>query len=350
MKNIKSDTVVVNDGTMWYVTWDNVLVKTDLKTKVSTVADVKGYKKHPFKNVVDTMLSDGNFLYWIEQDGKRLVIYSLCDGDCEFIEIPEIPYEKWKSTAGFYKVENDLYIVPCFKAEIIIYDLEKKDFKFIKLDKIINETCEINASCCIKNKLYLFEKLKGVLFAVDLFSFDTIELIRLENYVVSCMTYVEDDLYLLLNNPCRVWKYNIKSKEINELWYSETTNSIEFCVMEKDIVIMPSGGEKIIFLSREGHESKILNEYPFNFEWNGNKAHTKYLNHCEDDFVIWYANRCANYHFCIEKRTGNGRWYSVEEMSPQEKMKYYVALGKEYIEEGTVWELKDLIELIDITV
>ena len=321
MERFENNTVIFRDCAyknekLYLFDANNVLpMSLDLKNekfRILPVEDVKQFRGSRF----DLQTELGECLYAVEADGKYMCRYQLDTGYVKYIEIN--CGEKKDGNFALLEAYNDcIYIFNRF-GTVVIYNTKTEDVQTIETpvkDKNLITGCRYNQSC------YLFSDDGSAVLEFDIDSsrwkvHNSPDIAAGHEKVVHAVCN-KTKIYILFDNALIVvWDVEKKQKKcINtaKLYYERNTAVSRICVTDKNIVVLPSLEEDIVYLDKQTYEVHCIGNYPVDFKYDSKKkTWTKYAGYCESDTAYYFACRTSNYILEISKISGKVRWIKSE--------------------------------------
>lgn len=359
-------TCVVEKELLYSITHNNCIIeKMDLKNnKVICIDNPDGYNSKEWSGA-DNILLYNQKIYFFEQNGKRIMEYSVTDKKTRYFDLNLQAY-LYFNYAYCTIWDNRIYIFPSFINEIIIVDLQTG--KIMKKEKFCDDLYYIfnkekincipgtdlnfpyrlfSCGCQVKNTIWIFTEKSQKVIKFDLLT-EKIEQYILPRMIKGCVHAVwkNKKFYLLsLEGFVYVWKY--EKNEI-EMLYDEKKNCQypyfhRIAVTDKNIWLIPFFGDDIYIVDKMTKKYSFYNEYPKDFCYFGGYERCRFYGYSEDKNNYYFAMHSANYLLIIDKLTGKEKWIKPINPTMQEMQKYYMKnYGSNFNEYE--WKLKNYLK------
>lgn len=268
----------------------------------------------------EEMIAVGNDIYILEQNGCRLLKYSLENNVCDTWEINNHKYE-YLNCAGLYKYCNTLYIISSWKCEIIKFNLETGNISFeniiIERKKKINRigkdkyARKYTSSCLIGANLYIFSGRDGYVLCKNLDT-ERIIVLDLPNEIQGCTSAIwNKDSFFVLSKDNQLFSWD-GDKRCQLIWKSNNKEILQyrlFIVTQKNIWVLPALGTDIIVIDKTTKENKIFKEYPKGYKYiNKSSTVAKYYNAIKYKEGYYVAASVGSHMLYVDEITGKGKW------------------------------------------
>lgn len=338
-KKIEKETLfptctLVDDKIYAYTSFKRLPIVGDLHTgKVTLLKNVKDYDMSFY---ADSMLSDGDNIFVLELNGKRMLKYSINESTCQYFDIG-CHGRDWDNYAAFAQWDKYLYVVPRYIDGLMKIDSEsgeaqKERTADLKANK--NDASFFWCGCQSGNRIWLLKKTGTILVAYDMEK-NIWKEFELSVSFNNCahMTQYGKKIYML-SSEGNVCCWDMEKRELKLL-----TDSCEdakgkdifsrIVVTDKKIFLLPSFGKDIFTIDLETKQTEKYASYPSDFLYCGCKEWSKYYGYCEDDNYYYFAMRSMNYILILDKRNGRENWIKPQLPSYKDVIATYMKYDSE---------------------
>lgn len=332
---------------LYYVTHEeHAIKKLDLETGQAEYMDnLYGY--HPMEWAgVDRLFFHGEKLYLLEQNGKRMLQYSLQENTGKCFELGNCLNIRGNNWAASIVYRDTVFIVSSFanelvKVNLISNEIEKEQLELetdyiLEREKVhyINHGKEVeilhrlySCSCKVGTDMWLFTERRQIVLKYDLLTGKTIKYF-LPEIIKGCVHAVwKNGIFYILSLEGNVYSWDFWNNETRILYDSEGKCPYpffaEFVITDKKIWMIPCWAEDIYIVDLESGEKSIYSTYPEDFLYSEDPYRSHYYGYCEDEENYYFAMHSANYMLVIEKKSNNGKWMQPIEPGLQETVNYY---------------------------
>lgn len=356
--------VADKEGFLYYVTHsEHAIKRLDLKNyKVEYLDNPEGYIPKQWAGV-DKILLDNDNLYLFEQNGQKLLEYSLLkkSSRCFDLKCNIFSCGSWAICTihnhviwAFPSYANKVIKIDLINGKVeertfadIDYSFNQKDELFISCGKEIEISYKLfSCGCKIDNEIWLFTERKPFFLKYDL-SKDIYEKSSLPVMIRSCVwaLYRKYVLYIL-SAEGKLYCWDVFNNRAELLFDSGKRYPYynRFIVTDTNIWLIPFFGEDIYVIDLKTKRKSKYSRYPKDFCYRIEAERSKYFEYCEDKNNYYFAMHSANYLLIIEKDSGAGRWLKPIEPQLEERAAYYIRnYGMNFCE--FMWDLKDWIRI-----
>lgn len=370
LKTLFPTCVVDGKGSIYCVTHiEHIIEKIDLNRN-----NVK-YIKNPPKYIptewgaVDRLLFDNDRIYLFEENGRRLLEYSLIEKKSRCFELNCNLHIC--DNYAFCTIENNiLFVFPSFLNKIIKIDLEDGKVKFkenlcrdinyifgqekilyIYDESELNLPCKLySCGCQIGHEVWLFTERKQLVIRYNLLTETYIEYL-LPEYIDGCIHVVQKEkIFYILDAKGNVYLWNFRDGKAELLFTGKSTDKYpcfwRIAITNINIWMLPSIGEDIYIINILTKETKKYDRYPKDYCYYPYPERSKFYGYDEDAENYYFAMHSANYMLIINKFTGKGKWLRPKEADLDERIKYYKGGDvKQYNEHD--WGIKGYLMMIE---
>jgi len=128
MKGICFDSCILVENKLWFVTHNQLFMFYDIVDNQINLIEPSTDETFFFKNVLDSMLCFEGHIFWVEQDGKRLLQYCIKSNEIYTYVMPDVDYIDWTCFSGVYLIGAAIYFIPRYTQDLIIFDIVSKKF------------------------------------------------------------------------------------------------------------------------------------------------------------------------------------------------------------------------------
>ncbi len=337
MKNIHMQSCAILDHKIWFVTVDDRFIWMDLNTGETHYVMPKGNKI--FKNVIHPMHVFGRQIYWVEQDGKRLLSYDLDSEICKTYELNNINERDYVAFSLITKWEDTIILVPKCTDKILIFDTRKESF--IEKDGIFKEYFTVDDryvehAFAIDEYIYIFfsESCTALRYSMGTGETCVIDRKSLDRRILSSC-WCGDVLYVL-DSEGNILAVDRKFELIRT--YTNTENRLEgyysLFVWDNHLIVLPSTENEIISINLEnaGRESMMTpSDLVYeDINWS------KYIGYTESKEMILVPNRMSNYIFVLNRNDLDIRWIKPVPPDHKEEAQHMVYTGTDTFEDDNL--------------
>ncbi len=308
---------------------------------------------------------DNDNLYLFEQNGERLLEYSLVNKSSRYFELKCNIFScgNWTICAVY---NHMIWAFPSYANKVIKIDLEKGkieeneklcpdiNYNFNQEDEfLISYGKEIgfpyklySSGCRIDNEIWLFAERKHFILKYDL-SKDIYEKYSFPVTIGSCVWALHrNGIFYILTIEGNIYSWDFLNNRVELLVETENRYPYysKFVITDTNIWLIPLFGADIYLIDLKSKRKSIYTDYPKDFSYYIDAARSKYSEYTEDEDNYYFAMHCANYLLIIEKKTGVGHWIKPIEPELSEKAAYYIKSRGIYFHEF-FWDLKDWIRI-----
>lgn len=325
MKNVNFHSCLKVDNKIWFVSVEGYLMNFDIITYQSEIVVPNNLSKMHFKVVVDNMISTGNMIYFVEQDGSKLYEYNSLTNGCTYYLIPDTEYINWGCFSGIYLYGKTIYLFTRCTNIIYCFDIISKKFTSITTAKkyiVLN-------SFRTQNRIYLYGE-KVLCFDMDKNFYE--EECCLEVGNIFWMNSYQKSILFLEKNRIGIWNpdYKLTKSVYEEEGLAE--KFLTFFATEHKIFLLPNGSTDIFTLNPEtGDLSYVI---PPRDLYYIEKGWSKYWGYTEEENYIWCANRVSNYVLSIDKKYEEIRWIKLKKPDLKSEIPYLRLLDKQFFDES----------------
>lgn len=334
MKNINFHTCIYKKGKLWFITDSEYFMNID--TSTGKFSFVNEFKSIIYQQVTDSMIADEDYIYWVEQDGKRLFEYNIRNDECEIYLMPEVPMIKWSCFAAVCIRNHKIYFFAKYTNKLIVFNTKNKEFR--EKDELYNHIQNLDQNNqmplieCFsqdKDEMYLFLPGGNKIVKYNLDNENTEEIELTESLgKVQCAVWKHNIFYILnVDGEIRLFDRNfIKLKEIKCDTISNNSYG-RIVLTDTKLFVLPALADKIQIVDLNHFKVETLDDYPDDFKYE-NKEWWKYIGYTENNQYIWIANRMSNYILRINKDTEQIEWWKVQAPSLEQESEYCSMIGK----------------------
>lgn len=204
MRKINFSSCAVMDNKIWFVTNDNDFICMDIFSGEAHYVMPRGNKV--FNGVINTMVKYKRKIYWVEQNGERLLSYDVDTMFCKTYMLNGINAYGGIAFCSINIIGNKLVLLPKYNDEIIIFDLEEETFSERKN---------------IFSKYISFSK----------------------NGYVDYVVLMNECVYIFLNDGFTIIKYDLEEDEISTiLQESKRAHVYSSCLYKNSIIDLDCEG------------------------------------------------------------------------------------------------------------
>lgn len=358
MKELWFHTCAIADKKLWFISTDNVLVAMELATGEVKAAEIRGYTKSPLNTVAENIISHKDNLFWIEQDGKRMVKYNIKSNEVDFYTMPALKFANWCCVSSIFAYDNKIYFIPRIIEKIVVFDISKEEFSFlldlrnaVHIDEYMKPEDLFVDAVKINNEVLIFEK-KGEYVIVYNLSDNTAYTRKVFDTATDINKAVlHDGKAWILSEQSKLYVWDFESEVIECIWENRDNESVfsDFAITNSKVFLFPSTSKEIMIYDRKNDRTVIYQEYPEDFCWDDTVKWYKYIRSFYYNGCIWYANRAANYCVRVDEKKEDLQWYQVKFKEEKEEIKYVskcnLSLWKEQVGDLKIF-CKSLLESI----
>jgi len=296
----------------------------------------------------------------LEQNGKRLLKYSLLKNECQYFDINCDDYICC-NFAGAVLSNQDMYLFSRYRDSVLKIDLntgyvKKKEKLCPDIEYEFNEKEVIphmlfSCGCQIENHMWLFTESKGIAVDYDIEK-EQAERHILPKTIESCSwAEYRNGLFYILSKEGKFYE-----------WSSEKDTEPQICdfgpergypyfglmlITGKQLWMLPLLGEKICIVDLETEKHKEYSGYPEDFSYHAPESWGKYISCCDDEKNYYLAMHSGNYILSINKKNGKERWIKPGEINEESKIDFILRnkRGKEEYE-GDPYDIADFMRYL----
>lgn len=315
---------------------------------------------------VDKLLLNNENLYLFEQDGKRLLEYSLTEkrGRCFDLNSDIFVCGSWAICAvynqkiwAFPSYENKVIKVNLINGSIedkedlcsdINYNFNRRNELFLLHGNEIEIPYKLySCGCRIGDEIWVFTERKQLVIKCNI-SRDEYEVLSIPDEIKGCIHAIwKKGIFYILSTEGNVYSWDFLNNRVQQLvdWGVKYPYYSKFVITDKNIWLIPFFGEDIYIVDLETKRKSKYSNYPEDFSYCCTEAErSKYFEYTEDDENYYFAMHCANYLLIIKKENGLGYWVKPTEPTLEKRAEYYIKNHGINFSEST-WELKDWIRI-----
>lgn len=345
-------------GKMYYVTHiEHAIKELDLeKLKVRYIENPEDYVPIEWTGVDKLIIKNDN-LYLFEQNGKRLLEYSLLKKTCRYFDLRYDMYNcgNW-SICTIYN--NVIFAFPSFmnkviKINLVSGEIEDKEelcsnINYIfgqEKSRFISKNIEIDmlhklysCGCQVRNDIWLFAERKGFVLKYELLTENCIQYLLPTN-INGCIHAIwKRETFYILSAEGNLYSWNFRDEKTEMLFNSKNKYQYPYfgkiAVTDSNVWMIPAFGDEICIVDLKEGKNIVYSAYPEDFNYYEDPYMSKFYDYSEDEKNYYFAMHCANYILIIEKTSGKEKWVRPIEPDLSEKIKYYKTLNLQEYEEG----------------
>lgn len=345
-KTLFPASAIDKNSILYYVThYEHIIKKLDLSTGEVEYIDSPKEFDLKFWDGIDKLFWCNDILYLFEQNGKRILKYSLLEkvSKCINLNCTTYLWDNWVSCSIY---NNCIFAFQSFANQVVKIDFQANRVKKQKIG------LEISYNFEQENEIYTFENKK----------------LNIPHKLYSCSYQIGNDIWLFTEKLQVVVKYNLITEKgikcelpdeikgcIHAVWYKKIfyilsidgnvfswnyLNNHVVClfdskgefqypffyklaITDKNIWILPSLGKDIFVIDLENLKEKKYSAYPEDFCYIGGSSRSKYYGYSEDIMNYYFAMHSANYLLIINKTDGKAKWIRPKEPDFNKQINYY---------------------------
>lgn len=329
---------VIKENTLFCITdCEHIFEKIDIKNgEIKYIDNPKGYTPEKWVGT-DTILLGDEEIYFIEQNGERIMKYFPHDDLCEYIDLMCNDYV-CSNFAGITIYRNKMYLFPKYRDNVFKLDLDIGVVKEMgclcpEVNYRFNEKEEIphmlfSCSYQIESHMWVFSERNQ--FVIDY----NMELEKFKKYILpnnikSCelVEYKEGLFYILtMEGKLFLWSpdENIE-QEIYDFGIERKYPYFGAMVFGGNkLWLLPLWGKDIIIIDIVNKNSRLYQKYPIDFYYCAPENWAKYLSYCSDEEYIYFAMHSGNYILSISRSDGSERWIRPIGVGWKRKKEFYL--------------------------
>lgn len=339
---------IVDDAdNLYYVTHEeHVIKKLDLrKGKTEYIDNPEGYIPTEWYGVDKLFFSDGK-LYLFEQNGKRMLQYSLEEKISRCFDL-NCNISNCNNLAACTIYDNTLFIFHSFANRVVKINLDSGKIVSKKelcpnIDYIFNREKDsycvsgkkidvfhklYSCGCQVNNDMWLFTERKQMVLKYDLSTEKYVQYF-LPQIIKGCVHAIwKNELFYILSVEGNVYSWDFFNNKV-EILFDCRNEYVYPCfgmiaVTDETVWLLPCLGEHIYIINLKNKEKKRYSAYPEDFKYYTDPNRSKFYGYDEDKRSYYYAMHSANYILVIEKRSGKETWLKPVEPDLNEKTEYY---------------------------
>lgn len=314
MKNVCFDSCILIENKLWFVTKSTLFMYYDVvKERISLVEPFID-KTFFLKNVLDSMLYYEGNIFWVEQDGKRLLQYNIKNNELYTYMMPHVDYIDWTCFSGVYLIGAAIYFIPRYTPNIIIFDIVSKTFSVRNNVFSSFKICE-DRQIVRKTVLYDDLLLVGSCDAVVAYSIGT------KGIEKKWSNNIEKDLFDLVYDGDGLWvlyKDCVVEKYVNGQKAFDTKVQSDCYLMlntGKKIFLLPGIGGKIYSIDKLSNELTVVGCYPEDFLALSDAEFSKFYTYYDSSTEFILPLRRTSTLLLIDKENGRLSWRKMPQMS-----------------------------------
>lgn len=333
----RESTVTFNACRLWkgylyfFSNTDSMFARLDLNTGEAEFLEPSMKHTYIGARVIGMTYSKDQYLYALETGGDHLMVM-----DLEKLEFQYIRVDCYQGSTDNYALitgHNDyIYIFPRSRNSIIRITADTLEKTELPIDADMGPADHsrdtFQYACQFKDKVLLISPSNHILVEFDMDS-EHIERTDLPEQMADCiyMTWFDSKLWALTKEGTikrfsegLELEHYIKPKQGFEL---QEPHIGRIQVTHKNIVLLPNTGEDIFVVDLETEEISPYEDYPKDFQYMRSKNWAKYPDTCEDTESYYCSMKAANYLLKIGKQDGKLVWIKPNFPPEQERLKYY---------------------------
>lgn len=348
--------VISEQGIIYYVTQkEHALKELNMDSqKVKYIDNPKGYEPAEWTGV-DRLLLDNNKLFLFEQNGSRLLEYSLTERTCRYFDLNCNIWscDNWSKCVI---ARNKVFAFSSFANKVVKVDLSNGDIKIEKIhhsisylfyqekERYIYDNSEIEIPCklfscgCQVNKeVWIFTERKGIVLKYDLFREESI-VYSLPKSINGCMHVIWiKGLFYILSIDGKVFSWDLQKNKAKLLFNGKIKFPYAYfgkiAVTNKNIWILPCFGKDIYVMNLKSNVEELYSTYPKDFCYDIDPSKSKFYGYTEDSKNYYFAMHSANYILIINKESGKEIWVKPKEPTLDEKIDHYIKASVDNFQE-----------------
>lgn len=357
LQNLFPSCAINDKKIMYYVTHiEHAIKEVDLKNlEVRYLDNPENYDPTEWEGI-DKIISNNNNLYLFEQNGKRILEYSLSKktSRCFNLECDRYNCNNWCMCT----VYNDMiFIFPSFinkviKVNLISGGIEEKEELCPKINYKFNQEKDrfspggiiiemphrlYSCGCKIGNDIWIFTERKGLVLKYELKKEKCIQYLLPIN-IKGCIHAIwKNGVFYILGTEGSVYSWNHINDKTKIIFDSKEKYQYPYfgkiAVTDNNIWMLPAFGDEIFIVNLKSGENTIYSSYPKDYKYYEDPNMCKFYDYSEDENNYYFAMQCANYILAIEKKNGKEKWLRPIEPDLRNKIKYYKGLNIQQYEE-----------------
>lgn len=346
-KNLFPACITDDNEKLYYVTHvEHAIKELDLKNLKSRYIDnPENYVPTEWIGV-DKLLIAQNALYLFEQNGKRLLEYSLSNKSsrCYKLKYGMFDCDNWAICVIY---NNMIFAFSSFANIVTKIDLKngrveekeelcsnisyvfqaEKSYTYSKDAELEIPHKLYSCGCEIDHNVWLFTERKGVVLNYELSTGNCTQYSLPRNINGCTHAMWSEGIFYILSTEGNLYSWNIIDDKTEMIFDSKGRYSYPYfgkiAVTDTNIWMLPCLGEDICIVNLKNGRNNIYSEYPKDFNYFEECERSKYFGYSDDKDKYYFAMHSANYILVIEKASGKGKWLRPIEPNLNEKIRYY---------------------------
>lgn len=348
---------IYNDTMFFFTEKGNILLKMDMHDYKMELLFYDDKTSNTAGESTAFLLNDGDSIYRLQLNGKKLIEYELSSNKTFTYEINESK-GAWGNFSYMTIYNSCLYVFPGQVEKLIIIDLQNRAIiDKIDISRQKDKTERIDRKDFYWKRGYRLDNESVMLYSRDrreVFTYDLkskdykfISLpIEIQGVIDICQA--EKSVYLLDDqNNLYEWDYVQNELELitkfteayDKSYFGKIINT------NRKIILLPALGENIYFWDKSNKSYSVYQEYPDDFEYIGDKEWAKYINGCLMGDYVYFPMRRSCYILRIHRKTGDLEWIKPVPILKEDRIRYYMGKNIKYFHEGAI-SLEEFIGIV----
>lgn len=351
MESVACSSCLLVEKKIWFITDQKKLMNFDLESKeLKLVEPIWVNDTVPFKNVIDGLIFCEGNIYWVEQEGKRLLKYNTISNEVISFAMPTIKYHEWTCCSGFFLLDKIIYIIPRYTADVVLFDLNEQEFIVLK---DFFSGLVINNEEKIVNKAFMYENLLIVCGIKKMMAYKVDGVNLEEKWSMVLNAEVTDFLYdgisvWLLCNDGFVKSYSEGEEKFN---FKIDDNCSLLVDANEKIIALPGTGNTIYIFNKNTYLVESISALPHDNNCACPIDYSKYITYCVSGDYILIPLRTTRYILVIDKGNNSCQWIRLSDVSfeVQKKLFLYTYKSENVFRENYKSDIELFLEYISHT-